>query len=595
MNFPESFSNIPGRETLARSQVLKRSWPVVLDLCVAGIGLACFYAVVRIAHYWFGHPVPEIVISLSPRALPLYAFYSVVRIGLAYLLSLVFAVGYGYIAAYSKRVEALMIAGLDILQSIPVLSFLPGVMLAMVALFPTRQIGVEMGAILLIFTGQVWNMAFSFYSSIKSIPRELSEASRIYKFSRWQRLVQLELPYAAIGLVWNSMVSVAGGWFFLMACEMFVLGTRDFRLPGLGSYLQTAAGTGNLTAIMWGLLTMIAIIVATDQLIWRPVIAWSDKFKFEQVESTARIRSPLLHLLQHSHALQAIERSTVRPLSERIYRRLAEARQERTAKMMAEDASTDSVREGATTWLRGAVLLAIAVAVVYAAFRALGLLRQVQGSEYAEILKGAFATFLRVNVSLLLASAWTIPAGVAIGFHPRLARIAQPIAQIAASVPATALFPVLLLALVRMGGGLGIGSIALMMLGTQWYILFNVIAGAMAIPSDLKEVATLFHFTTAQRWRTVILPGIFPFLITGLVTASGGAWNASIIAEYFHLKNQTLQTVGLGAQISAATDSGQFQILLLATIVMALMVVTINRLVWRPLYRLAETRYKLGG
>ena len=595
MNFPESFNNIPGRETLARSQVLKRSWPVVLDLCVAGIGLACFYAVVRIANYWFGHPVPEIVISLSPRALPLYAFYSVVRIGLAYLLSLVFAVGYGYIAAYSKRVEALMIAGLDILQSIPVLSFLPGVMLAMVALFPTRQIGVEMGAILLIFTGQVWNMAFSFYSSIKSIPRELSEASRIYKFSRWQRLVQLELPYAAIGLVWNSMVSVAGGWFFLMACEMFVLGTRDFRLPGLGSYLQTAAGTGNLTAIMWGLLTMIAIIVATDQLIWRPVIAWSDKFKFEQVESTARIRSPLLHLLQHSRALQAIERSTVRPLSERIYRRLAEARQERTAKMMAEDASTDSVREGATTWLRGAVLLAIAVAVVYAAFHALGLLRQVQGSEYVEILKGAFATFLRVNVSLLLASAWTIPAGVTIGFHPRLARIAQPIAQIAASVPATALFPVLLLALVRMGGGLGIGSIALMMLGTQWYILFNVIAGAMAIPSDLKEVATLFHFTTAQRWRTVILPGIFPFLITGLVTASGGAWNASIIAEYFHLKNQTLQTVGLGAQISAATDSGQFQILLLATIVMALMVVTINRLVWRPLYRLAETRYQLGG
>jgi NitT/TauT family transport system permease protein len=595
MNFPESFSNIPGRETLARSQVLKRSWPVVLDLCVAGIGLACFYAVVRIANYWFGHPIPEIVISLSPRALPLYAFYSVVRIGLAYLLSLVFAVGYGYVAAYSKRVEALMIAGLDILQSIPVLSFLPGVMLAMVALFPTRQIGVEMGAILLIFTGQVWNMAFSFYSSIKSIPRELNEAARIYKFSRWQRLVQLELPYAAIGLVWNSMVSVAGGWFFLMACEMFVLGTRDFRLPGLGSYLQTAAGTGNLTAIMWGLLTMIAIIVATDQLIWRPVIAWSDKFKFEQVESTVRVRSPLLHLLQHSRAVQAIERSTLRPLNEGIYRRLAEARRRRAAKRTTEEAATGSIRNGAATWLRGAVLLAIVVAVVYAAFHALGLLRQVHGSQYAEILKGALATFLRVNVSLLLASAWTIPAGVAIGFHPRLARIAQPIAQIAASVPATALFPVLLLALVRMGGGLGIGSIALMMLGTQWYILFNVIAGAMAIPSDLKEVATLFHFTTAQRWRTLILPGIFPFLITGLVTASGGAWNASIIAEYFHLKNQTLQTVGLGAQISAATDSGQFQILLLATIVMAMMVVTINRLVWRPLYRLAETRYKLGG
>jgi NitT/TauT family transport system permease protein len=594
MRFPESFSNIPGRETLARSQALQRSWPVVLDLCVAGLGLACFYAVVVIAKYWFGHPEPEIVISQSPRALPQYAFYSIVRIGLAYLLSLVFAIGYGYVAAYNKRIEALMIAGLDILQSIPVLSFLPGVMLAMVALFPTRQIGVEMGAIVLIFTGQVWNMAFSFYSSIKSIPRELSEAASIYHFSRLQRLVQLELPYSAIGLVWNSMVSVAGGWFFLMACEMFVLGTRDFRLPGLGSYLQTAAGTGNYTAITWGLLTMIAIIVATDQLIWRPVIAWSDKFKFEQVESGTQVRSPLLHLLQHSRALRSLRERTVVPLSEEVYRRLASERKEEMAKTSASGKDSGAKRESGAAWLRGAVLILMVGVVLYAAWQALTLLREVHGSQFAEILKGALATFLRVNVALVLAAAWTIPAGVAIGFHPRLARIAQPIAQIAASVPATALFPVLLLALVRLGGGMGIGSIALMLLGTQWYILFNVIAGAMAIPSDLKEVATLFQFTTIQRWKTVILPGIFPFLITGLVTASGGAWNASIIAEYFHLKNQTLQTVGLGATISAATDSGQFQILLLATIVMAMMVVTINRLVWRPLYRLAETRYKLG-
>ncbi len=594
MRFPESFSNIPGRETLARSQVLQRSWPFLLDLCVAGIGLACFYGVVFIARYWFGHPEPEIVISQSPRALPLYAFYSVVRIGLAYLLSLVFAIGYGYVAAYNKRIEALMIAGLDILQSIPVLSFLPGVMLAMVALFPTRQIGVEMGAIVLIFTGQVWNMAFSFYSSIKSIPRELSEAASIYKFSRLQRLMQLELPYAAIGLVWNSMVSVAGGWFFLMACEMFVLGTRDFRLPGLGSYLQTAAGTGNYPAITWGLLTMVAIIVATDQLVWRPVIAWSDKFKFEQVESGTRVRSPLLHLLQHSRGLRSLRDHTVAPLSERLYRELARNNVE-TAVATSERAKAIHTRNARiSTWLRWVVLVVAIVAVLYAAWQALTLLRQVQGNQFVEIMKGALATFLRVNVALVIAAAWTIPAGVAIGFHPRLARIAQPIAQIAASVPATALFPVLLLALVRMGGGMGIGSVALMLLGTQWYILFNVIAGAMAIPSDLKEVATLFHFTTLQRWKTVILPGIFPFLITGLVTASGGAWNASIVAEYFHLKNQTLQTTGLGATISAATDSGQFQILLLATIVMAMMVVTINRLVWRPLYRLAETRYKLG-
>ncbi len=593
IRLPESFSNIPGRETLARSQVLQRTWPLVLDLCVAGIGLACFYGVVSIAKYWFGGAQPEIVISQSPRALPLYAFYSIVRIGLAYLLSLVFAIGYGYIAAYNKRIEALMIAGLDILQSIPVLSFLPGVMLAMVALFPRRQIGVELGAIVLIFTGQVWNMAFSFYSSIKSIPRELSEAASIYHFSRLQRLMQLELPYSAIGLVWNSMVSVAGGWFFLMACEMFVLGPRDFRLPGLGSYLQTAAGTENKVAITWGLLMMIAIIVATDQLIWRPVIAWSDKFKFEQVESATRVHSPLLHLLQHSRGLRTLRQHTVVPLGEGVYRRLAKDRADATAQISVSGKISGLSHERRISLLRGGILVVIALAVLYAAWQALGLLREVHWLQFAGIMKGALATFLRVNVALLLASVWTIPVGVAIGFHPRLARIAQPIAQIAASVPATALFPVILLALVRIGGGMGIGSIALMLLGTQWYILFNVIAGAMAIPSDLKEVAKLYRFTTLQRWSTVILPGIFPFLITGLVTASGGAWNASIIAEYYHLKNQTLQTTGLGATISAATDNGQFQILLLATIVMALMVVTINRLVWRPLYRLAETRYKL--
>lgn len=590
IHLPNSFSYSRGRETLARSQALKRSWPVVLDLFVALIGLACFYGIVEIAHYWFGHPEPEITILQTPAALPRYAFYSIVRIGLAYILSLLFAIGYGYVAAYNKRLEALMLAALDILQSIPVLSFLPGVMLAMVALFPTRQIGVEMGAILLIFTGQVWNMAFSFYSSIKSIPRELSEATEVYHFSRWQRLFQLELPYAAIGLIWNSIMSVAGAWFFLMACEMFVLGPRDFRLPGLGSYLQTAASTGDGTAIAWGLATMVAIIVATDQLIWRPVIAWSDRFKFEQVESASRVQSPLLHLFQKSRVLHEITLHTLTPLSERYYRSLAIKRTQRIALLEA-----PSHRSSGTAWLRSAALLLVLAGMGYMALHAIILLRQVHLHQIASILKGALATFLRVNLSLLLAAAWTIPAGVAIGFHPKLARIAQPLAQIAASVPATALFPVLLLALIKVGGGMGIGSIALMLLGTQWYILFNVIAGAIAIPSDLKEVATLFHFSTAQRWKTVILPGIFPFLVTGMVTASGGAWNASIIAEYFPLHNQILQTMGLGNQISVATANGQFQVLLLATIVMATMVVTINRLVWRPLFRLAETRYKLGA
>jgi NitT/TauT family transport system permease protein len=587
IGLPGSLSSIRGRETLARAQALKRTWPFVMDLCIAAIGLACFYGVVRIAHYWMGHPEPEIVISLSPRALPLYAFYSVVRIGLAYVISLFFAVGYGYVAAHSRRLEPLMVAGLDICQSIPVLSFLPGVMLAMVALFPTRQIGVEMGAILLIFTGEVWNMAFSFYSSIKSIPRELNEAATIYRFSRWQRLLQLELPYGAIGLVWNSMVSVAGGWFFLMACEMFVLGSRDFRLPGLGSYLQTAASNNNSGAIIMGLSVMIGIIVAIDQLIWRPAIAWSDKFKFEQVESGVRSRSPLLHLLTHSGVLHSLRQHTLLPVSEKIYYSLSERRKRRM------DSPVIHARPQSSAWLRWTVVVVFVIGVVYLASEALVLLRRIHTPQLEAVLRGAVATFLRVNVSLVIAAAWTIPAGVAIGFNPRLARIAQPLAQIAASVPATALFPIILLALIRMGGGMGIASILLMLIGTQWYILFNVIAGAMAIPSDLREVAQLFHFTRWQRWRTVILPGIFPFLITGMVTASGGAWNASIIAEYFHLNNQTMQTVGLGAQISSATDRGEFHLLLLSTIVMALMVVTINRLVWRPLFRLSETRFKL--
>ncbi len=589
MHLPGSLSFVRSRESLGRTQALRRTWPVVMDVCIAAIGLACFYGIVRIAHYWAGQAEPQIAISLSPRALPLYAFYSVVRVGLAYVLSLLFAVGYGYVAANSRRLEPLLVAGLDICQSIPVLSFLPGVMLAMVALFPTRQLGVEMGAILLIFTGEVWNMAFSFYSSLKTIPRELNEAATIYGFSRWQRLWQLELPYGAIGLVWNSMVSVAGGWFFLMACEMFVLGTRDFRLPGLGSYLQTAASANNKSAIVMGLAVMIALIVAIDQLVWRPAIAWSNKFKFEQVESSGRVRSPVLYLLTHSSALDSVRCHTVVPLSENIYRTLARRRRLRMEHVNADGRSGTKHN----VWLRWVVLLLAAAGVVYLASEALALLRQVHALQFRAVMRGAAATFLRVNLSLLLAAAWTIPVGVAIGFNPKLARLAQPLAQIAASVPATALFPVILLALIRVGGGMGIASILLMLLGTQWYILFNVIAGAMAIPSDLREVSQLFHFTSAQRWRTVILPGIFPFLITGMVTASGGAWNASIVAEYFHLNNRTLQTVGLGAQISAATDGGQFQLLLLATIVMALMVVTINRLVWRPLYRLAETRYKL--
>ena len=579
-------------ERSARMQRRPMAWGIfpgnvsslVRDLPILFAAFALFYAVLSMTHYWLTPAGAPTVINLSPKALPKYAMYSVLRITAAYFCSLAFTVVYGYIAAYNARAEKFMLPLLDTLQSIPVLSFLPGVMLAMVALFPTRQIGVELGSILLIFTGQVWNMTFSFYSSLKSIPREMREVAEVYRWTWWQRFTQMEFPYAIIGLVWNSMMSVAGGWFFLMACEMFTLGDRDLRLPGLGSYLQTAANEGNTRAIFWGMGVMVGIIVVIDQLVWRPVIAWAEKFKFEQVESTDAPQSPVLDFLRSSHILPFVARYTVRPLGEFITLYLARRR------------AVESLQNGSNRiwpWISKLLLLAASGGLVFAFVKMVMLLAQVTGAELRSIALGAGATLLRVAFTLFLAGLWAIPAGVMIGLKPKLAAIAQPVVQVAASVPATALFPIILLLLIRAGGGLGVGSIILLLLGTQWYLLFNVIAGASAIPTDLKEVCNIYNFGRKERWRELYLPGIFPFLITGFVTASGGAWNASIIAEYFHFRGHTYLTTGLGSVISSATDTNNTRVLLAATIVMAAMVVTINRLLWRRLYAMASTRYKL--
>jgi NitT/TauT family transport system permease protein len=550
------------------------------DLIMFSGGLALFYGIVEVGRNWLGPFHPQVEISRSLGALPVYAGYSLLRIALAYVLSLLFAVTYGYVAAYRPRAERFMIPLLDVLQSIPVLSFLPGVMLAMAALFPGRQLGVEMGAVLLIFTGQVWNMAFSFYASLKSIPREMREAATIYRFNWWQRFLQIELPFATIGLVWNSMMSVAGAWFFLMACEQF----GDFRLPGLGSYLQAAADHGDTRSIVLGILTMVAVIVLIDQFVWRPVIAWAEKFKMEQVESTSAPTSWVLDFLRRSRGVALFRKRAVRPLREQMVHYFARQNQLR---------SESADENQAILWLWRIVGIAALGAIGYAVVRVVMILTGLRAFEFREIGIGLAATFLRVNLTLALGALWTIPVGVAIGFNPRLARIAQPLAQIAASVPATALFPVVLLVLIRLGGGLGVGSIVLLLLGTQWYILFNVIAGAIAIPTDLKEAASVFGIRGWERWRKLILPGIFPFLVTGMITASGGAWNASIVAEYFHFKGQTYSTVGVGALISEATDAKNFDLLLASTIALAAVVVTTNRLLWRRLYRLAETRFKL--
>jgi len=575
-------------EAILRAITERTRWKssFVADVSVFAGVLAILYAIVVSGRIWFAPFTPVAHISSSPRALPLYAAYSLVRIAIAYVLSLLFALAYGFAAAKSERAARVLLPLLDILQSIPVLSFLPGVMLGMVALFPRRQLGLELGSVLLIFTGQAWNIAFSFYASLKAIPRELDEAARLYRFSAWQRFVELELPYGAIGLVWNSMMSVAGGWFFLMACEMFVLGDRDFRLPGLGSYLQVAAGAGDMRGILWGMAVMIAVIVLLDQFVWRPVIAWADKFKFESVEGAAP-RSFVLTLLRQSGILAEVNRRAIRPMEERVMSAFARRWEER-----GERPRTDGAVK---KWIARVMGTAVLAALGWLALRALAALARLGAGEFVSLARDAALTFLRVNAALVLGALWTVPVGVWIGTSPRVARLAQPLVQIAASIPATALFPVLLLLLIRAGGGMESAAMALMLLGTQWYILFNVIAGAMAIPTDLKEAASVFQFHRGERWRRLILPAIFPYLVTGMLTASGGAWNASIVAEYFHFQGKALSVRGLGASISRATDSGNLPVLLAATLVMSVIVVTVNRVLWQRLYRLSATRYKLDA
>jgi NitT/TauT family transport system permease protein len=549
--------------------------------------VALIFGIVRTAAQFAGAYEPDLAIQTNLNVLPAYTAQTLLRMALAYLLSLVFTLVYAYAAYRSQLASFILLPLLDILQSIPVLSFLPGVVLALIAIFPGQRIGVEIAAILLIFTGMTWNMTFSFYQSLSSIPQELREAAQIYRLNTWQRFWSVELPSGAIGLVWNSVMSVAGGWFFLIAIEYFTLGDRSFRLPGLGSFLATAASQGNFQAIFWGLVVLIGVIVLIDFFIWRPLIAWAEKFKFETVETQHTPQSMVLDFMRRSPTLRVLTTHVWKPLGEAI-----------NAGMSGTLPPTPKVKNRRKRlplmqWINWLFLSGVTLIVLWGTWEAVMLLRLLNLAEWQQVLIGAILTALRVIIALILSLAWTVPVGVAIGRNPRLAQVLQPLVQIAASVPATALFPVLLLALARIGGGLQIGSIALMMLGTMWYVLFNVIAGAQSIPSDLFEAARVYKLSRWQRWQTVILPGIFPYLITGIITAVGGAWNASIISEYIEFQGQVVSTSGLGATISQATATGNFPLLLAATAVMSLVVVLTNRLVWRPLYRLAEEKYQL--
>ncbi len=523
---------------------------------------------------------PEI--SLAPGALPYYALLSTARMAAAYALSFLFTLIYGYIAAYNRRAERVMMPLLDVLQSVPILSFLPVVLLSLSALLPER-IAAELASIVLIFTSQVWNMTFGWYQSLTTIPNELREASSIFRLNRWLRLKTLELPFGAVSLIWNSMMSWAGGWFFLMAAEIFQVGERDFRLKGLGAYLSEAADQGNLQAVFMGIGALVLVIVALDQFIWRPLIAWSERFKVEMVESDQPPTSWFYDAFRRSRLAQGIERLWT-PLSERI--------DLWTVRRFPPPEAVVAV-DGRRNWLAYGPGVLLAAGLVYGVYRAGGMLLQVPLSQWGMIAVGLLATFLRVVAALVIALAWTIPAGFAIGTNERLARWLQPVVQVAASVPATALFPVLVLVVVGASGGLSLAAVLLMLMGTQWYLLFNVIAGASTIPQDLKYTTALLGLSRWERWRTLILPALFPFVVTGGITASGGAWNASIVAEHVQFAGQDLSTVGVGALIARATAAGDYPLLLAATLSMVLTVVLLNRVFWRRLYRLAEERYRM--
>ena len=554
-----------------------------------GDGVVLLALVVGVtAGVWLAERAPRIIhgptIMLAPGALPLYAVLSTARMLAAYLLSLIFTLIYGYIAAYHRRAGKVLIPLLDVLQSVPILSFLPVVLLSFSAVLPQR-LALELAAVVLIFTSQAWNMTFAWYQSLTTIPVELREASVTFRFNRWMRLQALELPFGMISLIWNSMVSFAGGWFFLMAAEMFTVGNRDFRLPGLGSYLQEAANRGDIRAILSGVLALIFVIVLLDQFLWRPLLAWTESYRLEMVERDNPPTSWWLDLLQSSRLVQWLHEQLLARMREGV-----DAWMQRRFPALADGESARPARRSWAAYLWVVLLLA---AGAWGMVKAGALLLAVTPAQWGQIGLGVAATLARVVVSLLIALAWTIPVGVLIGTNQRLANWLQPLVQIAASVPATALFPILLLLILSLPGGLNLAAILLMLLGTQWYLLFNVIAGASAIPRDLVDTAALLGLTRWARWRTLILPALFPYLVTGAVTAGGGAWNASIVAEYTKFGGRAYSTVGVGALISAATASGSYPLLLAATLSMIVAVVVINRVLWQRLYGLAEKRYRM--
>jgi len=551
-----------------------------------GLGtLTLLYIVARTGSESLVHfSPPEVIptISLDPRNLPDYAARSTLRMFVALGLSTLFTFVYGYAAARSRRAERVLVPLLDVLQSVPVLGFLSVTVTGFIALFRGSLLGLEAAAVFAIFTGQAWNMTFALYQSLRSVPRELEEMARLYRLSKWERFTRLELPASVIGLVWNGMMSFGGGWFFLAASEAISVLNRQYTLPGLGSYVAAAIAAKDLKALGWAIATMIAVIILIDQLFWKPLVTVADRYKLEL--SAGEERRFWLVDLWRSASLPRYAAQLARPAM-----RWADRALSRATAVPAEIHARRTAPGGDGVYNLFLVLGASALIGAAARF----VLAEIGLREVGHAALLGLATSARVFVLLAFSTVVWTPVGVAIGFSPRLARVSQPVVQILASFPANFLFPFATLGFIKLGISLNWGSMLLMALGAQWYLLFNVIGGAQGIPNDLREMAANMGLRGSREWLALIGPGIFGSWVTGAITASGGAWNASIVSELVSWGNTTLTADGLGAYISEATGKGDWPRIVLGVGLMSVFVVGVNRLVWRPLYDLARTRYRL--
>jgi NitT/TauT family transport system permease protein len=529
--------------------------------------------------------IEQTPISLDPAMLPDYALRTTMRMLAAIVASLVFTFTYATAAAKSRRAGMVLIPLLDVLQSVPVLGFLSFTVTGFMALFPGKVLGLEFAAIFAIFTSQAWNMAFSFYQSLKTVPRDLDEASRSFRLTGWQRFWRLEVPFAMPGLVWNTMMSMSGGWFFVVASEAISVGDTSISLPGIGSYVALAIRQQNLGAVGWAVFAMLVVILIYDQLLFRPLVAWAEKFRFEETTAGDAPRSWVLTVIKRAQVLRSLLRPAGKALSY-----LSSLPMRPLVRLPAPVSTALSSPVADAVWYA-----LLGVAMSYAAWRTEQFIATELswGDVWETVLLGTI-TMTRVIVLIALATLIWVPIGVWIGLRPKVAERIQPLAQFLAAFPANIAFPFAVVMIVRFGLNADIWLSPLMVLGTQWYILFNVIAGASAFPNDLKEVAASFRIGGWIWWRKVILPGIVPYYVTGALTASGGSWNASIVAELVTWGSTTVMAHGLGSYIARATVAGDYPRIVLGIAVMSIFVIMFNRLLWHPLFNYASRRLRLG-